>query len=83
MEIQLQCLQPYRYTAKNKIAMSLHLHHVPQVDMLECRLEILQIIPHPNKSAHLNMQPQIKGVSITTYCQMTHILWLLWKDYTT
>jgi hypothetical protein len=32
----------------NKVAMSLHLHHVPQADMLECRLEILQIVPHPN-----------------------------------
>jgi hypothetical protein len=38
--------------------MSLHLHHVPQADMLECRLEILLIIPHPNKPARLNMQPQ-------------------------
>jgi hypothetical protein len=30
--------------------MSLHLHHVPQADMLEYRLKILQIIPHPNKT---------------------------------
>jgi hypothetical protein len=26
--------------------------------MLECRLEILQIVPHLNKPAGLNMQPQ-------------------------
>jgi hypothetical protein len=37
--------------------MSLLLHHVSQADMLECRLEILQIVPHPNKPARLNMQP--------------------------
>jgi hypothetical protein len=51
-------LQPYRFIAKNIVAMSLHLHHVSQADMLECRLEILQIVPHPNKPARLNMQPQ-------------------------
>jgi hypothetical protein len=39
------------------VTMSLHLHHVPQTDMLECRLEILQIIPQPKKPARLNMQP--------------------------
>jgi hypothetical protein len=27
---------------------SLHLHHVPQVVMLECRLEILSLTPHQN-----------------------------------
>jgi hypothetical protein len=48
MEIQLHSLQPYRFTVENKVAMSLHLYHVPQADMLECRLEILQIVPHPN-----------------------------------
>jgi hypothetical protein len=47
-----------KYTVKNKVAMSLHLHHVPQADMVECRLEILLFVPHPNKPAHLNMQPQ-------------------------
>jgi hypothetical protein len=40
--------KPYRFVAENKVAMSLYLHHVPQADMLECRLKILQIIPHPN-----------------------------------
>jgi hypothetical protein len=34
-------LIPYRFTAENKVAMSLHLHHVPQADMLECSLENL------------------------------------------
>jgi hypothetical protein len=33
---------------ENKVARSLHLHHVPQADMLECRLEILLIAPHLN-----------------------------------
>jgi hypothetical protein len=28
--------------------MSIHLQQVPQADMLECRLEIPQIVPHPN-----------------------------------
>jgi hypothetical protein len=28
--------------------MSLHLHHVPQADMLECRLDILLTLPHLN-----------------------------------
>jgi hypothetical protein len=41
-------LKLYRFTAKNEVAMSLHLHHVPQADMLECRLEILLITPHLN-----------------------------------
>jgi hypothetical protein len=38
--------------------MSLHLHHVPHADMLECRPEIVLIVPHLNKPACLNMQPQ-------------------------
>jgi hypothetical protein len=29
--------------------------------MLECRLEILLIVPHPNKPAHLVMQPHERG----------------------
>jgi hypothetical protein len=29
--------------------MSLHLLQVPQANMLECKLEILFIVPHPNK----------------------------------
>jgi hypothetical protein len=41
MEIQLYKSQPYSSTAENKVAMSLHLHHVPHAAMLECRLEIL------------------------------------------
>jgi hypothetical protein len=48
MEIQLYKSQPYRFTAENIVAMSLYLHHVPQADMLECRLEILEIAPHSN-----------------------------------
>jgi hypothetical protein len=77
MEIQLHSLQPYRYTSENKVAMSLHLPHVPQADMLECRLEIQQIVHHLNKATHLNMQPQIKGVSTIMYWKMTHVWWLL------
>jgi hypothetical protein len=48
---KLQCkssyisLQPFRYTAESIVAMSLHLHHVPQADMLEYRLEILLNMP--------------------------------------
>jgi hypothetical protein len=61
--------------------MSLHLHHVPQADMLECRLEILLIVPHP-KNLHVWICSP-RGVSTTTYWQMTHIWWHLWKDYTT
>jgi hypothetical protein len=39
--------------------MSLHLHQVPQADMFECKLEILLVVPYPNKKpARLNMQPQ-------------------------
>jgi hypothetical protein len=29
---------------KKKVAMSLHLHHVPQAGMLECKLEILLLM---------------------------------------
>jgi hypothetical protein len=46
------------------VAISFHLHHVPQADMLECRLEILLIVPHlktytfeyaaPNKRGQYN-----------------------------
>jgi hypothetical protein len=47
------------YTAKvNKVARSLHLHHVPQAPMLECKLEILLSVPYSNKTCTLNMQPQ-------------------------
>jgi hypothetical protein len=39
--------------------MSLHLHQVPQADMLECKLKILLLVPYSTiKPAHLNMQPQ-------------------------
>ena len=41
--------------------MSLHLQHVPQADMLECRLEILSNYSSSEKPAHLNMQPQKDG----------------------
>jgi hypothetical protein len=38
---------------------SLHLHQVPQADMLECKLEILLLVPYrQQKPARLNMQPQ-------------------------
>jgi hypothetical protein len=33
--------------------MSLHLHHVPHADMLEYRLEILLVVPYPNKNLHV------------------------------
>jgi hypothetical protein len=29
---------------ENKVAMSLHVHHVPQAGMLECKLEILILV---------------------------------------
>jgi hypothetical protein len=61
-----------QYTAKNIMAMSLHLCHVPQADMLECRLEIIQIVPHP-KTCMFEYAAPIKGISATTYWQMTHI----------
>jgi hypothetical protein len=41
-----------KITVENKVAMSLHIHHMPQVDMLEYRLEILLIAPHP-KNLHI------------------------------
>jgi hypothetical protein len=44
-------------TAETKVAMSLHLHHVPQAVMLECRLEILSTYSSSKKPAHLIMQP--------------------------
>jgi hypothetical protein len=75
-------LKPYRFTAENKVAMSLHLHHVPQADMLECRPEILQIVPHPNNLTFEYAAP-MKGVITMTYCQMTHVWWLLWKELLT
>jgi hypothetical protein len=70
------------------MAMSLHLHHIPQADILKYRLEILQIIPHPNKPAHLNMQPHERGqyniiLAIDTYLvavvkeTMLHDIWLV------
>jgi hypothetical protein len=61
---KLQCkssyigVQPCEYTAESIVTMSLYLYHVPQTDMLECRLEILLIVCHSNKPARLNMQPQ-------------------------
>jgi hypothetical protein len=42
--------------------MSLHLHQVPQADMLECKLEILLLVPYSTiKPARLNMQPHKGG----------------------
>jgi hypothetical protein len=55
----LQCkssyigLQPYEYTTESIVAVTLHLHHVPQADRLECKLEILLVIPYPNKNLHV------------------------------
>jgi hypothetical protein len=40
--------------------MSLHLHHVPQADMLECRLEILLVVPYPNKTCTFEYPALIK-----------------------
>jgi hypothetical protein len=54
-----------QYTAKSIMAMSLHLRHVPQADTLECRLEILVIVPHP-KTYTFEYAAPIKGVSTTT-----------------
>jgi hypothetical protein len=48
-------------TTENKVAVSLHLHHVPQADMLECRLEILSNYSSSEWPAHLNMQPHEWG----------------------
>ena len=47
--------------AENNIAWSLHLLHVPQAVMLECRLEILTNYSSSEKPAHLNMQPHKWG----------------------
>jgi hypothetical protein len=33
--------------------MSLHLHQVPQADMLEYKLEILLLVPYSNKNLHV------------------------------
>jgi hypothetical protein len=46
-------IQPYEYTTYSIVAMSLLLHHVPQADMLECKLEILLVVPYPNKNLHV------------------------------
>jgi hypothetical protein len=65
-------LPPYRYMVESIMAMSLHLHHVPQADKLECRLEILQIVPHP-KNLHISIcSPNKRGqynniLAIDTY----------------
>jgi hypothetical protein len=41
------------------VAVSFHLHQVPQADMLECKLEILLLVPYSTiKPARLNMQLQ-------------------------
>jgi hypothetical protein len=68
-----------QHTAESIVTLSLHLHHVPQADMLECRLEILLIVPLRIKILHVWICSP-KGVSITTYWQMTHIWWHLWKE---
>jgi hypothetical protein len=39
-------LQPYEYIAQSIVAISLHLHQVPQANMLECKLEILLLVPY-------------------------------------
>jgi hypothetical protein len=31
---------------ESKVARSLHLHHMPQAAMLECKLEILILVPY-------------------------------------
>jgi hypothetical protein len=71
--------------------MSLHLHHVPHADMLECRLEILLIVPHP-KNLHICIcSPSKRGqynniLAIDTYLvafvkslyYMTYGRWISW-----
>jgi hypothetical protein len=57
--------------------MSLHLHQVSQADILEFKLEILFLVPYSNKNLHVLICSPKKGVSTTTYWQMTHIWWYL------
>jgi hypothetical protein len=67
--------------------MSLHLHHVPRADRLECRLEILLVVPYLNKPARLNMQPQrgqynnvlANDIYLLAFCENTilHDIWLM------
>jgi hypothetical protein len=52
--------------------MSLHLHHVPQADMLECSLEIL-LNNHYLKTYTFEYAAPQMGVSTMMYWQMTHI----------
>jgi hypothetical protein len=49
-------------TAETKVAVSLHLHHVPQAVMLVCRLKILSTYSSSEEPAHLNMQPHKWGL---------------------
>ena len=70
-------------TAKIKVAVSLHLHHAPQADMLECRLEILTKSLLLWVACTFEYAAPMKGISTMMYWQMTHIWWQLWKDYTT
>jgi hypothetical protein len=67
---------------KTRVAVSLHLHHAPQADMLDCRLEIHQINP-PQKNLHIWICSPMNGVSTMMYWQMRHISCLLWKKLTT
>jgi hypothetical protein len=60
----------------SKVAMSLHLHHVPQADMLECSLEILLNNPNLKTCTFEYAAPQM-GFSTMMYWQMTHVWWLL------
>jgi hypothetical protein len=61
--------------------MSLHLHEVPQADILECRLEILLIVPHPNKPARFKMQPNKKGQYNDVLANNTYLVAFVKKLY--
>ena len=56
--------------------MRLHHLHAPQVDMLECKLEILSYYSSSDIPAHLNMQPRNLGSVQTMYWQV--ILWWIY-----
>jgi hypothetical protein len=45
-QIQIQVSSLTDSQRKNNVAKSLHLHHVPRADMLECSLEILLNDPY-------------------------------------
>jgi hypothetical protein len=74
-------LKPYRFTAENKVAMSIHLHHVPREDMLECRLEILQIVPHSNNLHILICSPNKRGQYNDVLADNTYLVAIVKRLY--